>query len=157
VEPLRKLLASPSSSAVARTHGLWALERLASLDDALVERLAHDANRLVRVHVMKVLAERSWETSPLALGALSDPDAFVRRAGADALGPLRHMDHVKPLLTLWAPTVADDTHLIHVARMALRDQLLKPGLYAQISAVIGDNRADHDRLANVSLGVPNAD
>jgi putative heme-binding domain-containing protein len=41
--------------------------------------------------------------------------------------------------------------------MALRDQLLKDGVYAQLSAVVGDDRDALARLANVSLGVPNAD
>ncbi len=54
-------------------------------------------------------------------------------------------------------TAPDDTHLVHVARMALRDQLLKPGMYAQVAPIAAASRDDLDRLANVSLGVPNAE
>jgi len=58
-------------------------------------------------------------------------------------------------LRLWAATAPDDTHLVHVARMALRDQLLKPGVYGELPAAVGAQRDRLDRLANVSLGVAN--
>ncbi len=41
--------------------------------------------------------------------------------------------------------------------MALRDQLLKPGVYAQLPSLVGDDRQSLRRLAEVSLGVPNAE
>lgn len=156
-EPLRALLTSPQSTAWQRVHGMWALDRLGGLEPATIETLAHDANRDVRVHACKVMAERPWDDSPLIRDALKDPDAFVRRAAADALGRHPRIDNVRPLVELWLSTPTDDTHLIHVARMALRDQLLKPGLYAEVASLVADNRKYLDRLANVSLGVPNAD
>jgi putative heme-binding domain-containing protein len=157
VEPLRALLASPNSTAWQRLHGMWALEQLGGLEPATIDTLARASDRAVRVHVMKLLAERAWDDSPLLRAAISDPDPFVRRAAADALGRHPRIQNVKPLLALWASTPADDTHLVHVARMALRNQLLKSGLYAELSPVVGDDRDSLDRLANVSLGVPNAD
>ena len=157
IEPLKVLLMSPNSTPSQRVHGLWALGRLGGLEPAIVETLAHDSDRTVRVHLMNVIAERKWDQDSLVLSALSDPDAFVRRAAADALGRHPRLEHVKPLLDLWASTSADDTHLIHVTRMALRDQLLKPGVYAEIASVVGGNAENLDRLANVSLGVPNGD
>ena len=44
VEPLQALLASPQSTAPARVHAMWALERLNGLPPELVEKLAHDAD-----------------------------------------------------------------------------------------------------------------
>ncbi len=87
---------------------------------------------------------------------LADADPFVRRAAADALGRHAQLQNVEPLLTLWTATAADDLNLIHVARMALRDQLLKPATYEQLASVLakGDYAA---RIAEVSLGVRNAD
>ena len=90
---------------------------------------------------------------PLARAALHDADPFVRRAAADGLGRHPRIENVKPLLELWTSTAADDTHLIHVARMALRDQLAKPGLYAELPSAVGSDAAVLDRLAKVSLGV----
>src|SRR5262249_47362255 len=133
-----------------------ALERLGGLESRHVEALAKDADRAVRIHLMKVLAERSWEQAPIVSAALSDNNPFVRRAAADALARHPHSANVKPLLTLWTTTPAEDTHLIHVARMALRDQLLKDGIYEQLAELVGTDADTLDRLANVSLGVPNA-
>jgi putative heme-binding domain-containing protein len=154
IKPLAALLVSPKSTAYQRAHGMWALERLGGLDETTLQALARDPDRLVRVHAMKLLAERQWDSSPIVLAAIDDLDPFVRRAAADALGRHPSFENVKPLLKLWASAAADDTHLVHVARMALRDQLLPPGVYAQVAAMAAD---DLDRLANVSLGVPNAE
>ena len=71
-----------------------------------------------------MLAERSnWaDASPdlfsLVRGKLRDTDPFVRRAAADALGRHPTAENVEPLLDLWAASPPDDTHLVHVTRMA---------------------------------------
>ena len=71
---------------------------------------------------MKLLAERADWSDPsiasLVRLKLRDLDAFVRRAAADALGRHPHADNVRPLVELWNSTSSDDTHLIHVVRMA---------------------------------------
>lgn len=151
---LQKLLASAESTALQRVHAMWALERLSALSDALLVKLAADDDRTVRTHVIKLLAERSWESNSLVSSALTDADPFVRRAAADALALHPSAANVQPLLSLWRQTDPADTHLIHTARMALRDQLQKPGVYDPLSAIVGDDRDSLDRLAEVSLGVP---
>jgi putative heme-binding domain-containing protein len=157
IEPIRALVGAPTSSSWQRMHGMWVLERLGGLELPMLTALAHDADRTVRVQVMKLLAERVWDDEPLVREGIADADPFVRRAAADALARHPKVENVPLLVSLWANTAADDTHLIHVARMALRDQLLKPGLYAALPAVVGDSRDSLERLANVSLGVRNAD
>ncbi|MEX2120822.1 MAG: PVC-type heme-binding CxxCH protein [Pirellulales bacterium] len=146
-------------SAWRRAHGMWVAERLKGLDDAAVERLAGDPSALVRVHLVKLLAERpDWNASDLDIALLvrsklADPDAFVRRAAADSLG--RHPDpaNLPLLLDLWSSTPAEDTHLVHVARMALRDQLLAPSMYAAAQELMAQDDSYRGRLAEVSLGV----
>ncbi len=156
VEPLKALLRSPRATPEQRVGGLWALERLSGVEPSLVETLSRDPDRSVRVHVIKMLAERPWDDSSLVRAAASDADPFVRRAAADALGRHPSIANVRPLLDLWISTAPDDTHLVHVARMALRDQLLRPGVYAELPAVIIADRDRLDRLADVSLGVANS-
>jgi len=148
-----------------RMHGLWLYERLTpgGLPSAEIQRLADDPSRLVRVHLLKALAERpEWPASSLAgsldlaalvRGMLGDADAFVRRAAADALGRHPQVENVEPLLILWKSTPDDDTHLIHIARMAVRDHLLVPAMYTKLANLTANDAEAKARLAELSLGV----
>ncbi|HVX12149.1 MAG TPA: PVC-type heme-binding CxxCH protein [Pirellulales bacterium] len=147
-------------SATRRAHGLWLIERreVGGLDGETIERLRQDPSRLVRTHLLKALAERTdWSGGTLDLASLvrkglDDADAFVRRAAADALGRHPAVESVAPLMNLWRTTSGDDTHLIHVVRMALRDHLAQPDMYTKLHATTLDAE-DRSRLADVSLGV----
>lgn len=150
------------TSARRRAHGLWLVERRVpgGLDTRAIERIAADESRLVRVHLIKALAERSdWsngsvDIAALVRGKLTDTDPFVRRAAADAAGRHPRVESVEPLLKLWSATPADDTHLIHVVRMALRDHLLADDMYGRLAELTSANESYADRLAEVSLGAP---
>lgn len=123
---VRSILHDARSAATARAHGLWILERLGQLDEASVRRLAADPDRLVRVHVMKMLAERAaWSpaTFQVARRGLDDEDGFVRRAAADALGRHPDVENVSGLIEAWNESRAADTHLIHTIRLALRSHV----------------------------------
>lgn len=167
IAAVEEVVAAPQGDPVQRAHGLWVLERLGGLDAALVERLAADPDRLVRVHLVKMLAERndwssgSLEVASLVRGLLTDDDAFVRRAAADALGRHPAPENLGPLLELWAATPEADTHLVHVVRMALRDQLRQSGMYQAVASLLAaDRSAGHTEqaernaalVADVSLG-----
>lgn len=145
VEPVKKLIAGDSTP-TQRAHGLWVLERHGALDEALVRKLAGDPDRLVRVHLMKALAERkTWAfEAGLAREKLKDEDPFVRRAAAEGMGLHPAGENVQPLLELWTSTPADDTHLIHMARMTLRDQLARPGGF--------EGLPPNDKFVNVAMG-----
>ncbi len=145
VAPVKKLLEGDASP-FQRAHGLWILERHGALDEGLVRKLASDPDRHPRAHVLKALSERKAWTFEAALvrEKLKDADPFVRRAAAEALSLHPAGDNVQPLLDLWAATPADDTHLIHMTRMALRDQLLRPGGFENLPA--------DEKLINVSMG-----
>ncbi len=109
-----------------RSHLLWVLDRLGKADTEVLAKAAGDSDRAPRIHAMKMLAEISdWqpEHRRLAVGGLSDTDAFVRRAAADALSQHPDTRHVRPLLDMLTTIPAEDNHLRHTARMALRNQL----------------------------------
>ncbi|MEJ7640370.1 MAG: HEAT repeat domain-containing protein [Singulisphaera sp.] len=117
---------STNSSPPRKVHALWILERRGRLDDSTLETAARDDSREVRVHAMRILGERAELDGPLhdlVLGGLKDGDAFVRRAAAEALGLHPDASHIRPLLDLRQSSPAEDTHLVHMTRMALRDQL----------------------------------
>jgi putative heme-binding domain-containing protein len=141
-----------------RVHALWVLNRWNILDDATLTALAGDPASAVRVHAQRVLGERPELAGPLralALGGLSDPDHLVRRCAAEALGRHPEPSQIAPLLALRQATAPDDTHLIHVARMALRDQLRDDAAWTEVE---GKTWSDRDRrdIADVAPGVPSA-
>jgi putative heme-binding domain-containing protein len=140
-------------------HGLWVLERGGDLSDALLTKGAKHTDRGVRVHAQRVLSERTTltpEQHTLILAGLNDADAHVRRAAADALGRHPSAENIRPLLDLRHTVPAEDTHLLHVVRMALRDQLRPTANWLKVPAVAQAER-DARAIADVALGVPSAE
>lgn len=152
IKTLQKLLVE-SKSPEQRVGILWTLDRLHLLEDAVLAKLAQDSERLVRVHVQKLLAEwNGLETSPLISvprKGVTDSDSFVKRAAADSLGRHPSPEHIPLLLTLWETTPHDDTHLIHVARMALRDNLKGISDWDQIPVALRNS----PRFLEICLGL----
>ncbi|MBX6315164.1 MAG: HEAT repeat domain-containing protein, partial [Isosphaeraceae bacterium] len=145
-----------AASPWVRMHGLWVLERRKALDDATLAAGTRDPEPGVRVHALRILAERA-DLAPadrsLVLAGLKDDDAFVQRAAAEALGRHPSSDNLRPLLDLRHAVPAEDTHLRHVVRMALRDQLRPDSAWEQV-ARMPLSEADTLALADVALGVP---
>jgi putative heme-binding domain-containing protein len=158
VEPLRQSLA-PDASSRRRVHALWALQRLGKLDDqALLTCAREPMDRDLRVHGLKVMAERS-ELAPtlreLAQAELKDPDPFVKRAAAETLGIHADASNLRPLLALRQSVSPDDSHLLHVVRIALRDQLQSDVAWAALEKMELSER-DRQDLADVATGVHGA-
>jgi putative heme-binding domain-containing protein len=137
-----------------RVHALWVLHRRGLLDDPLLKAAAGAPEPALRVHAQRLLGEQpslSGLERDLVLNGLGDSDPLVQRCAAEALG--RHPDpaFIGPLLQLRQTSSADDTHLVHVVRMALRDQFGWAGLEAK-------PRSDRDLrdVADVATGVPSA-
>ena len=131
VDQLQQVLAKRDARGTEIVHSLWALQRLGSLDQESVRKLASHSDRDVRTHVMRILSEEE-EFGALrqtaALRALQDADATVRRAAADALGQFPEAEsYVRPLLNALERTPKEDDHLRHTLRMALRNQLKEGG------------------------------
>jgi putative heme-binding domain-containing protein len=162
VEAARKSLPSPANP-FQKMHALWVLECLGALDDDALAAAAKDADFGVRVHAMRILAERKQWNIPLhrlVLDALKESDPNVQRAAADALGmhPESNKDklwpeNIWPLCKLCQSVPPADTHLLHVARMALREQLRAhdEGFFSG-KGFISD--ADSRTIADVATGVP---
>jgi putative heme-binding domain-containing protein len=142
------------SAPFLQAYGLWVLDRGGLLSEDRVRRLLRHDDRLVRVHLLKALAERRVWTfeAPLVRAALQDADAYVRRAAAEALGLHPDFENVGPLLELWSAAPAEDTHLVHMVRMALRDQIASEPV-AKLCAGIAEPAARR-RLASVAVGAP---
>ncbi|MFI5459576.1 MAG: PVC-type heme-binding CxxCH protein [Isosphaerales bacterium] len=154
VAGVRKIM-TPAAPVRQRVHGLWVLHRREALDDGTLLACAGDVDRELRVHSLKALAERAELARPmseLATSRLGDADPFVRRAAAEVLGRHPSLANIRPLLALRQTTSGDDTHLVHVVRMALRDQLKTAEVWAGLETLNLTTRDRRD-IADVATGV----
>jgi putative heme-binding domain-containing protein len=153
-----KRVANHDENPWRRVHALWVLHRRGLIDDATLKAAAGAAAQAVRVHAQRLLGETPALTSALrdlVLQGMSDPDPLVRRCAAEALG--RHPDaaFIRPLLDLRQAADPDDTHLVHVVRMALRDQFRTAAGWAALETGTWTERDRRD-VADVATGVPSA-
>jgi putative heme-binding domain-containing protein len=142
------------SAPFQRMHGLWVLERLRALDNRILESAVKDPSSGVRVHAMRVLAGRNALSDPehrSVIDALHDTDAFVQRAAAEALGNHPAADNMAPLLALRHSVPTDDTHLLHMVRMAMRNQLLATETWSALPMKSWSIR-DQQAVADVAAG-----
>jgi putative heme-binding domain-containing protein len=116
----------PGAGPTRRAHALWVLNRLGLLDDFPLAAAANAEELIVRVHALRVLAERkelSTDQTALVRGRLADSDDLVRRVAADVLA--RHPSGQARDALLEARANADiprDPFLLHTVRIALREQ-----------------------------------
>ncbi|HKS38739.1 MAG TPA: c-type cytochrome [Verrucomicrobiae bacterium] len=170
-----------TSPAYLHVQALWLLHRLDGLGEGLVRYAASRANSLLRVHAMRILADRgllgrSSSPKPGASGnsntatdreaaagrmpalrkqlvaALNDSDLLVQRCAAEALGAWPAFDNIRPLLDLKGRVSAADTHLLYVVRKAIRDHLNHDDIFRE---VLSKNWSDTDlaALADVAVAV----
>lgn len=139
-------------------HGLWVLYRFNALDPNLLAAAAHDSSRAVRVHVMRILSETpslsDAQYSLLRNTLANDPDGLVQRCAADALGRHPQLENIRPLLDALHWASSEDTHLIHVLRMALRDHLQHNSIFANLPLPQW-NKLDEESVVDVVLGTTN--
>ncbi len=150
-----KELTDPKRSATARVHALWILGRLNRLDDAVLASALTDPSREIRLHAGKIVGSKTNVSPQLMaslISGLKDSDPFVRRGAADALSLHPASGNVTPLIQARHQAKGEDEALVHVTRMALRDQFL-----GAASWPTPDDKAlteaDLRVLADVAMGV----
>ncbi|MCA9101818.1 MAG: c-type cytochrome [Planctomycetales bacterium] len=156
LEPAQAAFADSDDPKV-RAHALWVVQRLGGLDDATLATACRDPAPLVRVHAMRVLGEMdSFGDAPhqLAVAALTDDDAFVRREAAEALAQHPDPADVAPLLAALGNASGEDRCLQHAIRIALRNVWRAAGERVDWLAA-ASSPADADALADVAPAVPN--
>jgi putative heme-binding domain-containing protein len=155
VAPLATLLLQTSTTGVQKAHLMWVLERHGKLDDAELKVAAQDGDPLVRVHALRILTDRKELNAThktLVRAGLHDKDAFVRRCAVEALGTHAAAENLAPLLEVRHTVPADDTHLLHATRIALREQLKSEAVWKWLDAN-PPTMKDLGALADVATGV----
>ena len=137
IPALRRALSRPANS-FQQVHALWALERLRALEEMDITSAAASPDRLVRTHAMRVIAaSKEFNTARrgLAMAGLADEHGLVQRCAAEALANHPAFEHVSPLLDRITKAPHSDSHLLHVARKALRDQLVPEANLRRLATV----------------------
>ena len=154
------LLAAPPLA--AHPHGddrralaVRGLARVGRLSGDSLARAAKDPAVVVRVHLVKALADMpGWDAAraDFVRATLADTDPFVRRAAAEAIAAHPEPASIQPLLRAWLSAPSDDPQLIHALRIALRDQLREtpPDLLAGLA--LAD--AEWLKLLEIAVAVP---
>ena len=157
IKPLEKTFFK-STNSFQKLHVMWALQRLGSKNEKVLDCAAKDSAVEVRVHAMRILGEAAeWNPArqKLALAGLRDPDPLVRRAACEALGLHPDFANIQPILTARLQIETEDTHSLHVSRIALRNQLVAEGIFQRVQESrlgLEDSRA----IADAALGVTNS-
>jgi putative heme-binding domain-containing protein len=144
------------SQAFQRAHALWVLQRTGALEEATLREACRDRSEVVRVHAQRVIAERPTpgpESLTAARDGLKDADPNVQRVAAEALGQHPDPDNIRPLLDLRHAVPEGDTHLLHMVRMALRNQFRMAANWSRLPLQPWSER-DARAIADVALGVP---
>jgi putative heme-binding domain-containing protein len=143
----------PGAGPTRRAHSLWVLERLGSLDDHPLTAASKSDDLIVRIHALRVLAEKkelTTEQAALVRGSLADSDDLVRRIAADVLARHPSAEARDALLDARAkPDVQRDPFLLHTVRIALREQFRGKQKWTVAREKVA-------AVADVALGLPEA-
>jgi putative heme-binding domain-containing protein len=137
---------------------LWALHRVNSLDDATLVSSIQATDPLIRTHALRIAGERAGWSADITAAvrhALLDEDGICARVAAEALGTHPSADNFHPLYDRLRTVAADDDHLRHSIRIAMRDQLRSPNVASKIS-LDGFDAAGLSAILDIMLAVPGA-
>ncbi len=126
VPELKKVFSQPEGNGYRKTQALWALFRFSQLPEALLLPALGSKDRGVRVHSLRILAEKSsWSGAEAnaVRTALEHADPLTQRTAAEALGLHPRVENISPLVRLVQRVASADTHLLYGVRMALRNQM----------------------------------
>ncbi len=137
-------------------HALWVLQRLDALQDDLIKRSAVHKDPVVRIHTMRILAEKNpLEDSyfELVADALDDKDPHVKRAATELLAKFTTSQSLEKALSSRNEVADNDTHQLYTTRLVLRNLLRNDGVMKSVIAREWSER-DAGYLVDVIVGVP---
>jgi putative heme-binding domain-containing protein len=123
-------------SAHQKVGAMWALFRLGAITPEEITAATTDtSDRIVRAHAAHLIEELKTITPDQRQSLetlLKDKDPLVQRDAAQAIGMHPDGSTVRPLLDLLHAAPPEDTHLVYVARIALRNHLDVPAIFASL-------------------------
>lgn len=158
IQPLTATLNEKNISSQKYVHTLWILQRLNSLQPAMLQAAAVHPDPLIRLHAMHILAEQSGpkEYWPLVLNGLEDKEPQIKRAAIELLPDYPSLQSVQLALKMKKQIPASDDHLLYATRLSLRN-LLRSEIIMKQAAAIEWNENDATSISDVLMGVPSQD
>ncbi|MCO5237015.1 MAG: c-type cytochrome [Chitinophagaceae bacterium] len=159
VPPLIEVLKDQNTGSRKYVHALWALQRLGALDMNTIRTAANHADPLIRLHTMRILAERTPDTKelfPLVVNGLKDKDPHVKRAATELLSRYPGMESFQLALTMRQEVPETDTHQLYTTRMSLRD-LLRNSILMKEVLNTGWTEKEVAMISDVLMAVPSRD
>jgi putative heme-binding domain-containing protein len=153
---LDAVLSNASASGRQTIHALWAQHRLGSLDNETILASLQHTDSLVRIHALRILAEREPVAGNLEAitKALNDTSPHVRRAAVELLTKYPSITSVDLALgVLKATDPTFDNHLFYTSKLAIRNILRNEGVLNE--SIAGTwSEADASILASIMVDVP---
>lgn len=159
IEPITQLIHDKEVSNRAYIHGLWVLHRLNALSDDLITKSSAHTDPLIRLHSMRILAEREpldESFFSLTTKSLEDKDPHVKRAATELLAKFPTMASLKLTLTERGDVPEHDTHQLYTTRLVMRNLLRHDNLMKEVVTTQWSQQ-EADYIVDVLLGVPSAD
>ncbi|MEM7313201.1 MAG: c-type cytochrome, partial [Planctomycetota bacterium] len=107
-------------------HSLWTLEQLGELKSNELIDSGNNSEDLVKAHAARILANRadlSGNEKRCAVELLANKNPMVQRAAAEVFVHHQSDPAINELFKLFDQTPKNDSHLRHVVRMAIRNQM----------------------------------
>lgn len=158
-ESIKAMVDRENASTREYIHGLWVLQRIGALNDNLIKSSASHDDPVVRLHTMRILAERQLgdqASFDLVRTALDDKDPHVKRAATELLVKFPEMASLERALAERKNVPDEDTHQLYTTRLILRNLLRDETLMKQAVAKEWRNQ-EAQYLVDVIVGVPSAD
>lgn len=155
IAPVLELLNKKDVSTAEYIHSLWILERLNGLPENSIKTSLGSADPVIRLHMLRVLAEMGAVTSvgPAdVLHALNDKDSHVKRAAVELMGKYVDMKTVETLIAERRKTPDFDSHMIYTLRLTLRNLLRNESLMKEVASKQWQ-KEDAAVLVTVVIGV----
>lgn len=154
----RQSLLNPTTTALQKSGVIWYLLRTGRLDGDVIRAVASDPQPLVRMNLLRAigaLAQPNAASMKQLLIGLEDTDAHVRRAATESLAAHPAVENVAPLMHALSKAAADDTHLRHSMRIALKNHFRLPRGLETFQQTFTD-ATSWKEAASIALAVENS-
>ncbi|MEX2232714.1 MAG: PVC-type heme-binding CxxCH protein [Cyclobacteriaceae bacterium] len=159
IQPVAELINKNDVNARKYIHALWVMHRLNALQDEIINLSAANEDPLIRLHTMRILAEKDLSGNyffNVVSRSLDDKDPHVKRAATELLAKFPQMPSLEKVLAERGDVADNDSHQLYTTRLVLRNLLRNNKLMKEVVSKEWDQK-EANYLVDVIVGVPSED